>query len=138
MRHILIEVFNQDVSLPTLSRTLKSRGCMKGHRKSRDFHPTLYQGKENATSAASSPPIPGAVSERGHPVPVEDPDGILQPPGQTPQTPKTKTQNINGGVPQPTSAENTAEPYKSPYQENTDVEHSSSVYDQLQDYMKQV
>ena len=138
MRHILIEVFNHDVSLPTLSRTLKSRGCMKGHRKSRDFHPTLYQGKENPTAAASSPSVPGAVSERGHPVPVGDPNGILQPPDQTPQTPKTKTQNIIGCVMQPTSADNTAEPYQSPYPGITDVEHSSSVYEQLQDYMKQV
>ena len=135
MRHVLIEVFNQDVSLPTLSRTLKSRGCMKGHRKSRDFHPTLYQGKESATPAVSSPSILSAVSERGHPVPVEGPDGIPQPPGETPQT---KIQNMNGNVLQPTSAEKTAEPYQSPYQGNADVEHSSSVYDQLKDYMKQI
>ena len=51
--------------------------------------------------------------------------------------PKQKPKTSIGVSCSPTSAENTAEPYHSPYQGNMDMEHSSSVYDQLQDYMKQ-
>lgn len=61
LRRVLREAFDQDVSIPTLSRVLKSRGCMKGHKKKRDTQAALNHGKENAAPPKSSPAVPAAV-----------------------------------------------------------------------------
>ena len=41
MQRILKEAFNHDVSLPTISRTLKLKGCMKGFNKTRKIRTAL-------------------------------------------------------------------------------------------------
>lgn len=62
LRRVLQEAFGEDVSLPTLSRTLKSKGCMKGHNKKRDLHAATKNGEENASRSLSVTEVPAKPS----------------------------------------------------------------------------
>lgn len=46
MQKVLKEAFNHDVSLPTISRTLKFKGCMKGFNKTRQIRTAAYTGDQ--------------------------------------------------------------------------------------------
>lgn len=134
MRRILNEAFDQDVSLPTLSRTLKLRGCMKGHRKQRDFRPaptlTPTKPKDNVIMVTPSSSVP---------------DGVLAPSGVHPINPADHSGSTGeashpetNAILQRITTDTTTEAYQSPYPDLSNTEQSSLVFEQLQDYMNLV
>ena len=55
MQRVLKEAFNHDVSLPTISRTFKLKGCMKGFNKTRQIRTAVNSaGKEQANGLHAS------------------------------------------------------------------------------------
>ncbi|KAL8822299.1 MAG: hypothetical protein Q9191_006965 [Dirinaria sp. TL-2023a] len=58
LRRVLQEAFSQDVSIQTISRVLKSRGCMVGRKKKSDAQANLDSGKDNAALAKPTPIVP--------------------------------------------------------------------------------
>ena len=66
MQRILKEAFDIDISLPTISRTLKLKGCMKGFNKTRHIRTAMKKAGQDQGDGSRPNEIPSLSSPASH------------------------------------------------------------------------